>query len=173
MKLIVELQSSLGVFLRDRTIFDFFFFFFFFGRRPWHYVCNTRMCTQKISYFHVFFEKGHLSLPAQGKNIMFSGGKIPSFQIIQEISCPGAALFEKTIFLESLKKILYFCVTFWERSSFIFRLCCKIIFSGKRNMIFLDNTRKVIFQCNFWESPLFQDVWKKKIWFSMFLSLCN
>ena len=60
--------------------------------------------------------------------------KIPSFQIIQERSCPGPALFEKTIFPESLKKISYFQVFFWERSSFIFRLRCKIIFSGKRNI---------------------------------------
>ena len=38
--------------------------------------------------------------------------KIPSFQIIQERSCAGAALFGKTIFSESLKKISYFPVFF-------------------------------------------------------------
>ena len=54
-------------------------------------------------------------------------------------------LFGKTIFSESLKKISYFRVFFWERSSFIFRLRCKIIFSGKRNIIFPDNTRKINF----------------------------
>ena len=70
--------------------------------------------------------------------------KIPSFQIIQERSCPGPALFEKTIFPESLKKISYFQVFFWERSSFIFRLRCKIIFSGKRNITFPNNTSKII-----------------------------
>ena len=72
--------------------------------------------------------------------------KIPSFQIIQERSCAGAALFGKTIFSESLKKISYFRVFFWERSSFIFRLRGKIIFSGKRNIIFSNNTKKIIFQ---------------------------
>ena len=102
----LERQSPLGVFLRDKTIFDFF------GRGAWCHVCNTRTCTQKISYFHVFSEKDRLSLSAQGKNIMFSGKKIPSFQIIQKRLCAEAALFEKTIFSESLKKILYFRVFF-------------------------------------------------------------
>ena len=64
------------------------------------------------SYFHVFLDKGHPSLPAQGKNIMFWGKKIPSFQIIQERSGPGAALSENTIFSESFKKISDFCVFF-------------------------------------------------------------
>ena len=134
----------------------------------WHHVCNTHTCTQKMSYVHVFPEKDRLSLSAQGKNIMFSGKKIPSFQIIQEGSCAGTALFGKTIFSESLKKISYFHVFFWERSSFIFRLRYKIIFSGKRNIIFPDNRRKIIFQRNFFlERPSFQGVWKKKIWFSV------
>ena len=60
----------------------------------------------------------------------------------------------------------YFRVFFWEISSFIFRLRCQLIFSGKRNMIFLDNTRKIIFQRSFFlEKPSFQDIWKRKIWF--------
>ena len=75
--------------------------------------------------------------------------KIPSFQIMQGKSCPGAALFQKTIFSERLKKISYFLVFFWERSSFIFRLRGKIIFSGERNIIFPNNTRKIIFQRDF------------------------
>ena len=83
------------------------------------------------------------------------GGKKSSFQIIQEISCPSAALSEKTIFSESLKKISYFRVFFWERSSFIFRLRCKIIFSGKRNIIFSDNTRKIMFQQDFVVKTIF------------------
>ena len=38
--------------------------------------------------------------------------KIPSFQIIQERSCAGMALFGKTIFSEGLKKISFFHVFF-------------------------------------------------------------
>ena len=46
------------------------------------------------------------------------------------------------IFLGHLKKISYFHVFFLERSSFIFGLKKKIIFSEKRNIIFPDNTRR-------------------------------
>ena len=34
-------------------------------------------------------------------------------------------------------------------------------------MIFPNNARKIIFQHDFLERPSFQDVWKKKIWFSV------
>ena len=127
-----------------------------------------------MSYVHVFPEKDRLSLSAQGKNIMFSGKKIPSFQIIQEGSCAGTALFGKTIFLESSKKISYFHVFFWERSSFIFRLRYKIIFSGKRNIIFPDNRRKIIFQGNFfWKDHLFRTSGKRKCDFPCSENLWN
>ena len=46
--------------------------------------------------------------------------KIRSFQIIQERSCAGAALFGKTIFSLSLKKISYFRV-FFKKDTFHFR----------------------------------------------------
>ena len=39
-----------------------------------------------------------------------------------------------------------------------------MIFSGKRNIIFPDNTRKIIFQRDFFERPSFQNIWEKKIW---------
>ena len=64
------------------------------------------------SCFHVFPGKGRVSLSAQGKKVMFSGKKIPSFQIIRQRSCAGATSFGKTIFSEGLKKILYFRVFF-------------------------------------------------------------
>ena len=93
--------------------------------------------------------------------------KMPSFQIIQKRSCAGMALFGKSIFSESLKKASYFRVFFLGRSSFVFCLRYKIIFLGKRNILFPDNTRKIIFQSNFLERLSFQNVWKKKIWFSV------
>ena len=43
---------------------------------------------------------------------------------------------------------------FKERSSFIFHLTCKII-SGKRNIIFPDNTKKIIFQHNLFGKTIF------------------
>ena len=63
--------------------------------------------------------------------------------------------FWKDHFSERLKKISYFRVFFWERSSFIFRLRGKIIFSGKRNIIFPDNTKKIIFQLDFFGKIIF------------------
>ena len=63
---------------------------------------------QKKSYFHVFLEKDHLLFSVQRKSIMFSGKKIPPFQIIQGRSCSSA----NTIFSEHLMKISYFHVFF-------------------------------------------------------------
>ena len=119
----------------------------------WCHVCNTRTCTQKISYFHVVPEKAATHFLPREKICFWE--KLPSFHIIQERSCIGAALFGKTIFSESLKKISYFRVFFWERSSFIFRLSYKIVFLGKRNIIFPDIARKIIFQRIFFGKTIF------------------
>ena len=83
--------------------------------------------------------------------------KKPSLQIIQEKSCPSAALFEKTIFSERLKKISYFRVL----------LRGKIIFSGKINILFPNNTKISYSSAIYFERPSFQDICKKKIWFSV------
>ena len=153
-------QSPFGVFLRNKIIFGFF------GRETWHHVRNTFTCTQKILCLHVFLEKGRPSLSLKGKKIMFSGKKIPSFQIIQEISCPSAVLFEKTIFSEHLKKISFFCVFFLRKIIFHFPSRGKIIFSGKGNIIFPDNTRKIIFQRDIFGKTIFSGR-LEKIWFSV------
>ena len=112
------------------------------------------MYTENIIFPCISWERSSLTSCPRKEYHVFAK-EIPSLQIIEEWSCPGVALFEKTIFSESLKKISYFRVFFWERSSFIFRLRCKIIFSGKRNIIFPDNTRKIIFQRNFFGKTIF------------------
>ena len=104
----LERQSPLDVFLRDKTIFNFFFFFF--DRVAWRHVCNTRTCAQKMSCFHVFPGKGRPFISCPGKKYHIFGKKIASFQIIQESSYAGAAPFRKAIFSEILKK--YFFVFF-------------------------------------------------------------
>ena len=157
----LERQLPLGAFLRDKAILDFF------GRRSWHQVFNPHTWTQKISYFHVFLRKGHRWLPAQQINIVFFGKKIPSFQIIRERSCPGPALFEKTFFLEGLKKISYFLVFFWKRSSFIFRLRLRPYFRERETWSFPIIRERSYSSAIFLERPSFQDVWKKKMWFSV------
>ena len=112
------------------------------------------MYTENIMFPCISWERSSLTFSPRKKYHIF-GKKIPSSQIIQERLCPSPALFEKTIFSESLKKTSYFCSFFWERWSFIFRLRCKIIFSRKRNIIFPDNTRKIIFQRYFFGKTIF------------------
>ena len=61
----------------------------------------------------------------------------------------------KHISMYFLRKIIFY---FPPRKS--------IIFSRKRNVIFPDGTRKIIFRCDFFlERPSFQNIWKKKIGF--------
>ena len=69
---------------------------------------------------------------------------------------------EKTIFSEHLNKISYFHVFFWEGSSFMFRLNNKMIFSGKRNITFPGNMRKIIFQRDFFGKTIFSEHLEKE-----------
>ena len=48
----------------------------------------------------------------------------------------------------NIQKFSYFYVFYWERWSSVFHLKNKII-SVKRNIIFSDNARKIVFQCEF------------------------
>ena len=135
---------------------------YFFGGR------STLLFWQKdniisVAFIHIykkyyipmyFLRKIILNLSSKEKK--YFREKIPSFQIIQERSY-SRTIFGKTIFSEHLKKISYFYVFFWERSSFIFLLNNKTIFSGKINIIFPDNTKKIIFQCNFFGKTIFSE----------------
>ena len=117
------------------------------------------------SCFHVFPGKGRLSLSAQGKKVMFSGKKIPSFQIIQERSCAGAAPFGKTIFSEGLKKISYFRV-FFKKDHLSFSVQrVRSYFREKEISSFPIIQERSYSTAIFLERPSFQDVRKKKIWF--------
>ena len=66
----------------------------------------------------------------------------------RKIMCRRGPFWKDHLFRGPEENIIFPCI-FKERSSFIFRLICKIIFSEKRNIIFPDNTRKIIFQGNF------------------------
>ena len=72
------------------------------------------------------------------------------------------SLFEKVIFSKHLKKISYFHLFFLERSSFIFHPRGKIIFWGKRNITFPDDTRNIIFQRNFFGKTIFSGLPEKE-----------
>ena len=150
---------SLSVFLGERSYLVFWqkCNFIFVGKR------NTTITNiQKTSYFHAFFEKDHLSFSVRKKNIIFSGKTNAIFPHDKRKIIFQCNFFGKTLFSEHLKNISYFHVFFWERSSFIFRLKNNIIFSEKRNIIFPDDTRKIIFQCDFfWKDHLFRTLGKK------------
>ena len=124
------------------------------------------MYTENILSPCISWERTCLTFPQRKKDHVF-GKKIPSFQIIQEISCPRAVLFEKTIFSEHLKKISFFRVFFfWERSSFIFHLGVRSCFREKQISSFPIIQERSYSKKIFLERPYFQDVWKK-IWFSV------
>ena len=86
----------------------------FFGKGAWRQVCNTRTCVHVHRKHHISmqFLRRTASHFAPKEKISCFGKKIPSFQIIQERSCPSATLFGKTIFSERLKKISNFHVFF-------------------------------------------------------------
>ena len=115
---------------------------------PTHIYRKYHICTHfliKINFFHFlpkekiyFLEKRNTIFPDITKKIMFR-----------------RKFFGKTIFWEHLKKISYFHIFFWERSSFNLCLNNKIIFLEKRNIIFPDNTRKIIFQRDFFGKTIF------------------
>ena len=140
-------MSPLGVFFRG------IFFFLLWGNvtpvTPAHIYRKYRISMRfliKIIFFHFppkekkphFLEKRNTIFPDITKEIVFR-----------------REFFGNTIFWEHLKKILYFQVFFWEWSSFLLCLENKIIFSGKRNIIFPDNIRKIIFQCDFFGKTMF------------------
>ena len=95
---------------------------------------------------------------------MFSGEKIPSFQIIQERSYSSAIFLKRPSFQNIWRKYLISMYVFFrERSSFILRLKNKIIFSGKPNIIFPDYIKEIILQCTFFGKIIFWgDLEKRK-----------
>ena len=136
-------MSPLSVFFQDG---------FFLPEEQYH-ICNiydiykkyhiSMYFLIKIIFFHFtskeyFLERRNTIFPDITKKIMLK-----------------RVFFGKTIFSEHLKKISYFRVFFWERSSFLLGLKNKIIVSRKRNIIFPDNTRKIIFECEFFGKTIF------------------
>ena len=128
------------------------------------FVTSTRIY-RKYNIAMYFLRRIIFHFPSKEKISFFRGTK-PSFQIIQEISYSRQIFLKRPSFQNIWRKYhisMYF--VFWERSSFVFRPGSTIKFPGKINIIFPDNTRRIIFQRDFLERPSAQDVLKKKIWF--------
>ena len=109
----------------------------FVGKRNTTYIEYT----ENTRFPCIFWERSSFTYTLE-KISYFREKEMPFFLKIQERSYSSAIFFGKTTFLEHLKKI-YFQAFFWERSSFIFRLKNKIIFSGEKKIIFPDDTRNI------------------------------
>ena len=120
----------------------------FVGKRNTTYIEYT----ENTRFPCIFWERSSFTYTLE-KISYFREKEMPFFLKIQERSYSSAIFFGKTTFLEHLKKI-YLQAFFWERSSFIFRLKNKIIFSGKKISSFL-----------MIQEISFQNIWKKKIRF--------
>ena len=101
------------------------------------------------------------------KNIMFSGKKNTFFpDNTRKIVCRRDPSWKDHLFRKFEGNIIFPCI-FEERPSFIFRLRCKIIFSRKEILSFPIMQERLYSSAIFLERPSFQDVWEKKIWFSV------
>ena len=177
MELFLECESrmSISFFLRWISSFSVIFssifpekIIFGFLKERYFHICRKKILSspniQKTSYLHVFCVKDYLSFSLRRKNIIFSGKRNAIFPDDRRKIIFQCNFFRRTIFSEDLKNISYVHVFFWERSPFTFRLE-KNIFSGKRNIIFPDDTRKIIFQYNFFRIIIFKEHLGEKIWF--------
>ena len=101
--------------------------------------------------FHVsmyFLRKTVVHFLPKEKISCFWGKNTISPDNTRKIMCRHGPFWKDHLFRKFEENIIFPCI-FSERSSFIFRPTCKIIFSGKRNIIFPNNTRKIIFQRTF------------------------
>ena len=143
--------STLGVFFPDKGIFVFLPV----GQCR---ACNTYAYIQKIAYFHVLFDKDHLlSFSAQRKTIIFYGEKKYHLSRYYKKDRDQVRIFWKDHLFRTFKENFIFAsiFVFWERSSFLLHLKNNVIFLGKSNITFPNNTRKIIFQCDFFGKTIF------------------
>ena len=118
---------------------------------------------RKYHIYMYFLRKIIFDFPPKGKLSCFRGEKIPSFQTIRERSYFSAIFSKRPSFRNIWRKYHISKYFFWrERSSFVFRPGVKITFAGKRNVIFPDNKRKIMFQRDFFGNIIFSGRLKKK-----------
>ena len=112
------------------------------------YHISTR-CLIKIIFFH-FPPKEKLSYFLEKRNTIFPD---ITKKIVFRCEFLGKIIFRT--FEENF--IFAGIFVFWKKSSFLLHLKNKVIFLGKSNITFPNNTRKIIFQCDFfWKDHLFK-----------------
>ena len=131
-----------------------------FGKRVISYLQHLYVYTEYIIFAYIFWKRSPFIFCPKKKYFQEKRNNI--FADITRKTIFQCDFFRKTIFSEHLKKISYFYKLFGERSSFLFRLKNKIIFSGQRNIIFPDNTRKIIFQWDFFRKITFTEQLEKE-----------
>ena len=117
----------------------------------------------------LFWQKGNFMCVKKSNTIFtkFPFSAIEELSYIREKKChlvwwykknhiPVQFFWERPSFQNIWRKY-YISMYFLRNSSFIFHLKSKIIFSGKRNIMFPDDTRKIIFQCDFFGKTIFSD----------------
>ena len=143
--------SPLDVFFRGKGIFVFLP-----GAGGQYRACNVYAYLQKIPYFHAFFDKNLLlSFSAQKKNIIFSGKNKYYLSRYYKKDRVQARISWKDHLSRTPEESIIFRGIFLRKIIFRFVSKNKIIFSGKRNIIFPDNTRKIILQCDFFGKTMF------------------
>ena len=163
MKVSIRIQRIVGILSRMRCRISVTFKCIF-------YICNVYTYIQKISYFHAFLEKDRVPFSVQRKNIIFSRKKNNIFpDNTRKIIFNGICFLGRLTFRVIWREYNISMNFFWEKLSFIFRLKNKIIFWGKRNIIFPDSaTRNIIFQCNIFGNAIFSEHLKKVSYFRVF-----
>ena len=172
MKVSIKEQRIVGTVSRMRSRMSITFKCVFSGEIIFCFLQKYNMMF--VKFIHVY-RKYHISMYFLRKIIFhFPSKENISYFPEKNTIFPRKFIFHmifiaKTIFSEHLKKMSYFHVFLWQRSSSIFRLKNRIIFSGKRNIIFPDNTtRKIIFPCDFFGKTIFSEHFKKISYFHVF-----
>ena len=106
------------------------------------------------------------SFSVQRKNTMFSGKKNTTFPgSTRKIMSRRDPFWKDHLFRTFEENIVFLCI-YLRKIIFHFLPGGKIIFSGKRNIILPDNTRKIKFQRNFfWKGHLFRTSGKRNYGF--------
>ena len=114
------------------------------------YVCKVSTYIKKI-YCHVFLDKDYLlSFSVPRRNIIFLREKKCHLSRYYKKAHIHVQIFRKGLSFRNIWRKHHISKNFFrERSSSLSLLKNKIIFSGKINIIFPDNTRKIMFQCGF------------------------
>ena len=100
----LERQSPLGVFLRDKTIFDFF------DRGAWCHVCNARACTQKCHISMYFLRKATSHFLPREKISCFREKNTIFPDNTRKIMCRRGPFWKDHLFRKFEENIIFQCI---------------------------------------------------------------